>query len=155
MDMKEFAERSEAAKNKLFKTALIYLGDRDAAEEALDEAVYKGLKSCRKIREPEYFDTWMTRILINCCCDEIKRRRRHLSLEALPESATEVFDSLPLKEAIRRLPRELKDVIVLRYISGYSVKETADILEIPQGTASTRQRRALELLRIELEEEEA
>ena len=155
MDMNEFAVRAEAAKKKLYKTALLYLGNEDAAEEALDEAVYKGLKACRKLKEPEYFDTWMTRILINNCYAEMKRRRRHLSYEELPEDAVEKFDSLPLDEALRRLPRELKDVIVLRYFSGHTLKETAEILDIPQGTAVTRQRRALKLLRMELEEEEA
>jgi len=155
MDMKEFAERAEAAKAKLYKTALLYLGDADAAEEALDEAVYRGLKACRKLREPEFFDTWLTRILINACYAEMKRRRRHVSYDTLPESATEIFDSLPLDEALRRLPKELKDVIILRFFSGNTLREVAEILEIPQGTAVTRQRRALKLLRMELEAEEA
>ncbi len=66
----------------------------------------------------------------------------------------EEFDSLPLKEAMRRLPKELKDVVILRYFTGYTLVETAQALGIPQGTAATRQRKALSLLRLELEEEE-
>nr|WP_300297092.1 sigma factor-like helix-turn-helix DNA-binding protein [uncultured Intestinimonas sp.] len=49
-----------------------------------------------------------------------------------------------------RLPRELKDVIVLRYFTGLTLAETARALDIPQGTAASRQRRALSLLRLEL-----
>ena len=45
------------------------------------------------------------------------------------------------------------DVIILRYFAGYTLTETAETLKIPQGTAATRQRRALKLLRLELEEE--
>lgn len=153
MDMNEYAGRLESVKKKLFKTAFFYLGDAEAASEALDEAIYRGLKSCRKLKEPDFFDTWMTRILINACFDELKRRKRHVPYSELPESAVETFDSLPLKEALRRLPKELKDVIVLRYFSGYTTSETAEILGIPQGTAATRHRRALELLRIELKED--
>ena len=58
-----------------------------------------------------------------------------------------------MKEAIRRLPEELRQVVVLRYFGGYTLSETAAALDIPQGTASTRQRRALQLLRLELGEE--
>ena len=75
-------------------------------------------------------------------------------MEELPETAVEAFDALPLREAVERLPRELRAVIVLRYFSGYTLAETARALELPAGTVSTRQRRALELLRLELSEQE-
>ena len=153
MDMNEFARRFTAAKDKLYRIALLYLGNADTAEEVLDEAAYRGVKACGRLKELEYFDTWMTRILINAASDELRRRKRHQSFEEFPESAAEEFDSLPLKDAISRLPKELKEIAVLRYFSGYTLKETAEILDIPQGTAATRQRRALSLLRLELGEE--
>ena len=74
-------------------------------------------------------------------------------MEELPEAAAEAYDHLPLKEAIERLPKELKDVIILRYFSGFTLAETAQMLKIPQGTAASRQRKALQLLRLELDEE--
>lgn len=115
--------------------------------------MYKALCSYKKLRQPEYFDTWMTRILINECHNELRRQKRFRSLDELPETAVEEFDSLPLKEAIRRLPKELKDVVILRYFSGCTLAETAEALQIPQGTAATRQRKALQLLKLELSEE--
>ena len=119
----------------------------------MDEAVYKGFLSCKKLKKPEYFATWMTRILMNECNNELRRRKRELATEELPETAAEQFDALPLREAVERLPRELRAVVALRYFSGYTLAETADILRIPQGTAAGRQRRALALLRLELGEE--
>ena len=154
MDWKEYARRAEALGPRLFRTALLYLGDASAAEEALDEAVYRGLRGCRKIKQEEYFDTWLTRILLNACADERKRKRRLLDLDELPETAAEAFDALPLREAVARLPEELKALVILRYFSGSTLREAAEILNIPQGTAATRQRRALALLRLELKEEE-
>lgn len=95
----------------------------------------------------------MTRILINVCHNERKRQKRLHSLSELPETAAEQFDALPLKEAIRRLPQNLQDVVILRYFSGYTLAQTAQLLDIPQGTAASRQRKALQLLRLELDEE--
>lgn len=151
----EFAEKVEALRGRLYKTAMLYLGSHSLAVDALDEAIYKALRSHGKLRTPEYFDTWMTRILINECCNELRRQKRICPIEELPETAVEEFDSLPLKEAICRLPKELKDVVILRYFSGFTLEETARMLEIPQGTAATRQRKALRLLRLELQEEVA
>lgn len=122
--------------------------------DVLDEAVYKALCSHRKLKNPEYFATWITRILINECNNELRCRKKLSSLDEIPETAAEDFDSLPLKEAIQKLPKELKDVVILRYFSGFTISETAEMLKIPQGTAATRQRKALMLLRLELQEVE-
>lgn len=75
-------------------------------------------------------------------------------MEELPETAAEEFDALPLREAVARLPKDLRAVVVLRYFTGLTVAETAEALNIPQGTAASRQRRALELLKLELTEKE-
>ena len=150
--METFALQVEALRPKLYRTAFCYLGNEAMALDALDEAVYRGLRSLGTLRQPEFFDTWLTRILINECNRELKRSRRFRPLEELPELTAETFDDLPLREAVQQLPRELKDVVILRFFSGYSQAETAQALEIPQGTVASRQRRALQLLRLELEE---
>ena len=153
MNNEEFAARVQAVREKLYKTALTYLGSEALALDAVDEAVYKALKGKRRLRSPEFFDTWITRILINECHNELRRQKRLCALEDLPEAAAEELDALPLREAIRKLPKELRDVVVLRFFAGYTVAETARTLEIPAGTVATRQRKALGLLRLELEEE--
>ena len=153
MKHEEYAARLEPLRARLYKTALLYLNSESAALDAVDEAVYKGLKACWKLRQPEYFDTWLTRILINVCCDELRRRKRFVPLEDLPEESAEDYDGLPLREALNKLPQPLREVVILRYFTGYTLEETAAALDIPRGTAATRQRRALQLLRLELGEE--
>ena len=153
MKHSEFAARLEPIRPRLFKTAMLYLGSESLALDALDEAVYKGLRGCWRLRQPEYFDTWMTRILINVCKDELRRGKRFVPLEEVPEGAVEDYDALPLKEALNKLPPHLKEVVILRYFAGCTLEETAAALEIPRGTVATRQRKALQLLRLELSEE--
>lgn len=154
MDHEEFVRRVEAVKARLYRAACLYLGSEADALEAVDEAVYQALRSLKKLRQPAFFETWITRILINECHRELRRRKRLAGEEALPDAAgPDVYDALPLREAVRRLPEELRRVVVLRFFAGYTQAETAAALEIPQGTVATRQRRALELLRLDLEEE--
>ncbi len=153
MNNEEYARRIEEIRGRLYKTAFMYMGSEALALDVVDEAVYKGLCNHWKLRQPEYFTTWMTRILINECHNEQRRQKRFRPLEELPERSVEEYDVLPLKEALQHLPKELKDVVILRYFTGYTLAETADTLKIPLGTAATRQRKALQLLRLELDEE--
>lgn len=150
----EYIHKAESIKKRLYRTALLYLGSESMALDAVDEAVYKGFCGYKKLRQEEFFDTWMTRILINVCNTELRRRKKEIAVEELPETAAEEFDALPLKEAIAKLPRDLRAVVILRFFTGLTVAETAEALNIPQGTAASRQRRALELLKLELTEKE-
>ena len=156
MDQEEFARRVSAKRNQLYRTAYLYLGREADALEAVDEAVYQALRHLRQLREERYFETWLTRILLNECHRELRRRKRVAGEDALPDTAgPDAYDALPLKEAVRRLPEELRAVVILRFFTGYTQAETAAALDIPQGTVATRQRRALALLRLELGEEES
>lgn len=86
--------------------------------DAVDEAVYQGFLHYKRLRQPEYFATWMTRILINACNAELRRRKRELAVAELPETAAEAFDALPLREAVARLPRELRAVVDAALLPG-------------------------------------
>jgi len=156
VDKHDYADRAQQVKPKLYRMALVHLGNEEMAVDAVSETIYRGLISVKKLREPVYFETWMARILINECNKIWRRNKRELSLEALPDTAEDerAYDYLPLKEAIRHLPTQLKEVVIMRYYADYTLAETAKSLDIPQGTVVTRQRRALKLLKLELLEEE-
>ncbi|HHT20288.1 MAG TPA: sigma-70 family RNA polymerase sigma factor [Tissierellia bacterium] len=154
MDMTEYAHRIEQLKTKLYRTAYLYVGDEATALEVVDETVYRGLKNLKQLRQVEYFETWLTRILINQAFGELRRRKRESLIETTPESSAERYDSLPLKEAILSLPPDLKAVVILRFFSDLTQAQTAETLGIPQGTVVTRQRKALELLKLDLTQED-
>ena len=75
-------------------------------------------------------------------------------METLPERAETPYDALPLQEALERLPEDLRSVIALRYFGGFTLAETARALGLPEGTVSSRQRRALQLLKLHLTDDE-
>ena len=94
MTEQEYIRRAEALKERLYRIAVLNLGSPSAAVDAVDEAVYKGFCAYQKLRQPEFFDTWLTRILINVCNSELRRRKRELPVDELPETAQEQFDAL-------------------------------------------------------------
>ena len=146
----EFISRCEAVKGRLYRTAFLCLGGEHAALDAVDEAVYRAFRGYRRLREDAFFETWITRILLNVCKDELRRRSREVPAEQPPEPTQEQLDQLPLRQAVEALPETLRAVIALRYFAGYTLEETAAALDIPRGTVSSRQKRALELLRLDL-----
>jgi len=156
VEREEFARRTEAVKERLYRAAYLYLGSEADALEAVDEAVFKALQALKQLRQEEFFESWITRILINTCHKELRRRKWFSpgGETALPESAgPDAYDHLPLREAIGHLPEDLRAVVILRYFTGLTLEETARSLGVPRGTVATRQRRALQLLRLELGEE--
>ncbi|MFI3255612.1 MAG: sigma-70 family RNA polymerase sigma factor [Eubacteriales bacterium] len=152
MKEQEFVARCEKVHNQLYRVAFCYLGNESDCLEVIDESIYQALKHLKKLKEEDFFETWLTRIVINGCNKELKRRSKVLFGD-IPEKSQEFYDNLPLKEALEKLPNHLRNVIVIRFYMDKTLKETAELLEIPQGTVVTHQRKALALLRLELEEE--
>lgn len=151
IDKKMYVSFITEYKAIMYRIAYGYLSDETKALDAVDEAVYLGYKHIKELKEPKFLKTWLTRILINECYRILRKSKREVTMEELPEkSYNNAEDSLPLKLAVQSLPEDLKKVIMLRYYGRYTISETAEILEIPEGTVATRARRALGLLRLEI-----
>lgn len=138
-------------KEMLYRVAFGYLHDENKSLDAVDEAVYQGYCHIHDLREPQYLKTWVTRILINECLKIIRNDKREFNMDVLPENPQNSGeDSIHLKIAINNLSEDLRKIIILRYFGGFTISETAEILGIPEGTVSTRSRKALEVLRVEV-----
>lgn len=149
----EFWCRVDNCKERLWRLGRMWLGSDWAAVDVLDEAVLRAYTALPKLRQPEYFETWLTRILINECKRELKRRRREQAAEHLPEQVAEEGETLPLRQAIQALPDGLREVVLLRYFDGRTLEECGKILNIPRSTVHAREKKALKLLKLELSEE--
>lgn len=138
------------SKEMLYRIAFGYLHDEATAMDAVDEAIYLGYVHNRSLREPKFLKTWVTRILINECHKILRKNKREFTMEIMPEAVSSDDENIQLKLLIDNLPEELRKIIILRYFGGYTISETAEILEIPVGTVSTRTKRALEILKVEV-----
>ena len=153
MDSREFAQRVEAMQGALYRVAYGLLLNRADCADAVQEALTRAWEKRGSLRETAYFETWLTRILINECYGMLRRRRAALPLDGLPEPAAPPDADPALHDAIARLDRKLRLPVVLHYMEGYGVDDIARMLRVPSGTIKTRMARARALLRLQLTDE--
>jgi RNA polymerase sigma-70 factor (ECF subfamily) len=120
---------------------------KDAAEDVGQDVFIRFYKSMDKFKGDSKLGTYLTRIAINLSLNEIKKRSKyHTSMDedevyrVSDEYDTENKNDInqTIRYALSQLETEFRSVILLRSIEGYSTKETADILELPQGTVLSR-----------------
>ncbi len=154
MNKECFAQEVLARKEKLYRIAYCYVKNEQDALDIVSEATYKGLKSLHTLKKPEYFDTWMTRIVINTAADYLRRASRIVNLEEdvlevipAPEAALKPEDSLDLFRAMDSLPEKDRACVALRYFEEKTFLEISQILQEPESTVKSRLYRGLRKMR--------
>jgi RNA polymerase sigma-70 factor, ECF subfamily len=126
--------------------ALNLLGNPADAEDAVQEAFLRAYRSRATFRQGASLFTWVCRILINTCYDTGRRRRSRrddasLDGAAMPDVPSPAGDHplrLTLQRAVRDLAPIYQQVFLLCEVEGYTHREVAAILEIPEGTSKAR-----------------
>ena len=160
-DLEAFEVLASAAGDRLYTIARLILRDTHQAEDAVQEALLRAWRELPRLRDPERWDGWLYRLIVNACADEGRRRRR-LSAEVrmirseptTSDSSASLADRDQLERGFRRLKPSQRAAVVLRYYLGLSVPEVADALGVPVGTAKSRIHYAVEALRAALEADE-
>ncbi len=157
----------------LFRFAVRLLDRPEDARDVCQETFLRILRRSERFREGARFSTWMYQIALNLCRDQIRRRRRWkwISLEESPRSresaeplggpaegrADDPGRALELRErrravseALGAIPREQREVLILKEYEGLKFREIAEILGCPESTVKSRMYYGLNALRSEL-----
>lgn len=145
--------------DSLYSVARRILRDTTLAQDATQQALLAAWQNLPGLRDPERFEAWTYRLLVNACHTEARRERRqrgNLRLlphdePAVPDPASKIAIYDQLDRAFRQLSVEHRSVIVLVHYLGYSPSEAADAMGTPAGTARSRLHYALEHLRTALQ----
>lgn len=154
MDEQVWLERMREAEASLYHvTCAILLSETDR-RDAMQETALRAWEHRRSLRNEAFFKTWVTRIAVNVCRDLIRRNKRTVLVDELPEVPAQEPPS-ELYMTIEGLPERLRLPLVLYYLEGFSVEETARALGMPAGTVKFRLYEARKALRVELDGGEA
>ncbi|MCM1543147.1 MAG: sigma-70 family RNA polymerase sigma factor [Blautia sp.] len=148
-------------KEYLYKMAFLYMKNREDALDLVQECILQCILNLKKLEKPEFFRTWMTRILINCAKQEWRKRGRYEAteepelqeMEEAPQEAVSREEKLDLYDAIDSLSFPYKAIIIQHYFGGSKLKEIAELLNMPPGTVKAYHARAKSRLKEILEEE--
>ncbi|OYV65841.1 MAG: hypothetical protein B7Z72_12015, partial [Gemmatimonadetes bacterium 21-71-4] len=146
----------EAAWNALFaRYAQAAVGDRDAAQDAMQEAFIRAYDALATCRDPERFGAWFFRILTNQCRNAVARRRPSVPLEDVDPPGSDRADA-PLEReelaealdaALARLTAEQREAFVMKHVEGRSYEEMAELLGVGADALKMRVHRARDAMR--------
>ncbi len=151
-DAEAFIELIEQNKQSMYKVAKGFLKDEEDVADAMSETVLTCYEKIGSLKQDAYFKTWMIRILINHCKDILRKQKRSVSVEILPEfeEQTSGGGEQEFKELIEPLREQDRSIFTLYYMYGMKVKEIAAYMEMKENTVATRLKRGREMLRNEM-----
>jgi len=147
-DDQAFLKVMQLYKDTLYRTAFAFFKNEHDALEAIQEVTFRAYQKIHTVKEPSYMKTWLVRIMMNYCQDQLKRRKRYSSSEILQEIGfSEDTTHIEMNEAIASLSSVEQQLIFLKYFQNTKIKEIAELEKIPEGTVKSRLHKALKSLK--------
>lgn len=142
----EFLSLLEDCYKQLFSTALIHTRNYQDAEDALQDALISAYKNFNGLKNRTFFKTWVTKILLNVIRKNYKKTRKMKIIEydSLQIGTNTINDDgVFVAELLDVLDEKSRNIVVLKYFSGYTVPEISSIMKIREGTVKSRLSRSL------------
>ena len=157
-DRQAFEKLMDIYFDRLCREAYIRCKYEEDVKEIVQETIYKTYRNIRSLKEPQYFKTWLSRILINVANDYL-RNKGMVDLELDETSYVKevvIEDKIEIKidlyNAIDELEDKYKDAVILRYIDDLKIEDISKILDRPVNTIKTHLRKALKDMKKMLKE---
>jgi len=156
-----FALLVERWREKIRQLCIRMTGHQHIGDDLAQEVFARVFEKRREFKGASKFSTWLWRIAVNRCYDELRRPVHRATTESFDdESSTVVLDIIAeantprdslaaqeeaeiVRQALMRLPEHYRTVLVLRHYENLKLREIADVLEVPEGTVSSRMAEAL------------
>jgi RNA polymerase sigma-70 factor (ECF subfamily) len=154
---KAFLKIFQRFEKDVYRMAFVYVKNSEDALDVVQEVAYQSFKKISTLRQPEKFKSWIFSITIHCAIDLIRKRKNVVNLNTNYEDYMEqgnndhFADHIPLSITLQDLINNLKEVeksvVMLKFYHDYTLKDIAELLDIPIGTVKSVLYRSLEKLR--------
>lgn len=140
-----FAELYEKYANDVLRMCYFYLADRQKAEDVCQDVFVRLITTTPVLQEGKE-KAWLLKVAMNRCRDlwrgawlkRVVLGSPMFELVPAPDEFSQKDDQQELMGAINELPAMFKEVILLHYYQGYSITEIAEMMDLPEGTISSR-----------------
>lgn len=154
-DISSFMSLLKEKEALIYNISFSYTKNSYDAEDCISEASIKAFDKLKQLKSEEKFYCWFISILINICRKNIKIKITVSSDEAINQVRDEfsyqsIDDQLMVEELLSKLRKDERDIIALRYLKDYSIKEIASIMNMPLSTVKTKIYRSLSFLRTKI-----
>lgn len=148
-DAEAFLELMEANSLAMYKVARGILKNDDDVADAIQDTILSCFEKIHTLQKPEYFKTWMIRILINECNQTLRHYQKVNMPGELPETPRQdqSLAEFEFKEMLDQVDEKYRVILVLYYVQGFRIPEIAELLELNENTVKTRLARARSQIR--------
>lgn len=139
----------DAYADMLYRLALSHLQNNEDAQDAVQDVFIKYTDSYVRFKDEEHKKAWLIRVTVNRCSDMLRRRniRSYVPFEEIGDVADNRKESdSDVLASLAKIPPKNRAAVILYYLEGYSVEETADILKISVSAVKMRLKRGREAL---------
>src|SRR5262245_44549045 len=157
-DEDAFTQLVDLNGDRCFAIAFRILRDVERAKDAVQQAFLQAWRELPRLRDPERFDVWLYRLLVNACYQEARSHRRwttHVRVlpfegPSAPDEIVSVDDRDALQRAFERLSPEHRAVFVMHHSAGLPLATIAEVVGVPVGTVKSRLHHSVQNLRAAL-----
>lgn len=134
---------------KYYRIAYSYVFQEQDALDIVQEGAYRAILKCDSLKNPEYADTWICRIMMNEAVRFLEKNRgRTVALDEVPEEgAPDETEDLDLRRALERLSEEERRIVILKYFEEEKIQTIAGAMDLKVSTVKSRLYRAVEKLK--------
>ncbi|MEQ2528092.1 sigma-70 family RNA polymerase sigma factor [Bacillaceae bacterium CLA-AA-H227] len=146
-------------KDRFYRLAYSYVQNSDDALDIVQDSIHKAITS-KTLKDEKAIKSWFYRIVVNTSLDFLRRKKKvtvvdDSTIQLHMSGHEDHYTDIDLHQSLNDLLPEYRSVVVLRYFEDLKLEEVAEILDLNVNTVKTRLYKALKILRVQMDSEEA
>ena len=149
LEERVFTQELLESEQMLYRIACAFLRSEADRQDAMQETALKAWQNRRRLREERFFKTWVTSIMVNECRSILRKSKRTIVTDTLPDKPAQETCNLETRMMLESLPEKQRIPLILHYLEGFSLEEIALVQGASVGIVKYRMHQARKKLRVE------